>query len=196
MTFWILGGTIGDIEGMPFVEAFRQFQFKAKRENFCNIHVSLVPQIVCRSSKPIEMAVKEKISMFCHVNPEQVICIHDVSSTYRVPVLLEEQGIVKYFKERLDLPIGDSANNLLFKWKNMADRYERLQKTCSIALVGKYTKLRDCYASVFKALEHSALAINHKLNLMYIDSIDLEHTTETEDPVKFHEAWQKLCKAE
>nr|XP_012422369.1 PREDICTED: CTP synthase 2 isoform X2 [Odobenus rosmarus divergens] len=171
-----LGGTIGDIEGMPFVEAFRQFQFKAKKENFCNIH--------------------EKISMFCHVKPEQVICIHDVSSTYRVPVLLEEQGIVKYFKERLDLPIGDSASNLLFKWRNMADRYERLQKTCSIALVGKYTKLRDCYASVFKALEHSALAINHKLNLMYIDSIDLEQTTETEDPVKFHEAWQKLCKAD
>ncbi|KAF4027288.1 hypothetical protein G4228_018685 [Cervus hanglu yarkandensis] len=219
-----LGGTIGDIEGMPFVEAFRQFQFKAKRENFCNIHVSLVPQpsatgeqktkptqnsvralrglglspdlIVCRSSTPIEMAVKEKISMFCHVNPEQVICIHDVSSTYRVPVLLEEQGIVKYFKERLDLPIGDSASSLLSKWRNMADRYERLQKTCSIALVGKYTKLRDCYASVFKALEHSALAINHKLNLMYIDSIDLEQTTETEDPVKFHEAWQKLCKAD
>ncbi|KAB1253608.1 CTP synthase 2 [Camelus dromedarius] len=214
-----LGGTIGDIEGMPFVEAFRQFQFKAKRENFCNIHVSLVPQIVCRSSTPIEMAVKEKISMFCHVNPEQVICIHDVFSTYRVPLLLEEQGIVKYFKERLDLPIGDSASNLLFKWRNMADSlfpsrfsctfadidmkegyssswYEKLQKTCSIALVGKYTKLRDCYASVFKALEHSALAINHKLNLMYIDSIDLEQTTETEDPVKFHEAWQKLCKAE
>ncbi|KAG8508839.1 CTP synthase 2, partial [Galemys pyrenaicus] len=236
-----LGGTIGDIEGMPFVEAFRQFQFKAKRENFCNIHVSLVPQvsfpdnfidsnfstssvpsatgeqktkptqnsvralrglglspdlIVCRSSKPIEMAVKEKISMFCHVDPEQVICIHDVSSTYRVPVLLEEQGIVKYFKERLDLPIGDSASNLLFKWRNMADRYERLQKTCSIALVGKYTKLRDCYASVFKALEHSALAINHKLKLMYIDSIDLEQTTKSEDPVRFHEAWQKLCKAD
>uniref|UniRef100_A0A3Q1MBX5 CTP synthase n=1 Tax=Bos taurus TaxID=9913 RepID=A0A3Q1MBX5_BOVIN len=219
-----LGGTIGDIEGMPFVEAFRQFQFKAKRENFCNIHVSLVPQpsatgeqktkptqnsvralrglglspdlIVCRSSTPIEMAVKEKISMFCHVNPEQVICIHDVSSTYRVPVLLEEQGIIKYFKERLDLPIGDSASSLLSKWRNMADRYERLQKTCSIALVGKYTKLRDCYASVFKALEHSALAINHKLNLMYIDSIDLEQTTEVEDPVKFHEAWQKLCKAD
>ncbi|XP_060038672.1 CTP synthase 2 [Erinaceus europaeus] len=74
--------------------------------------------------------------------------------------------------------------------------YERLQKTCSIALVGKYTKLRDCYVSVFKALEHSALAINRKLNLLYIDSIDLEQTTETEDPVKFHEAWQKLCKAD
>uniref|UniRef100_A0A8C6R3T9 CTP synthase n=1 Tax=Nannospalax galili TaxID=1026970 RepID=A0A8C6R3T9_NANGA len=219
-----LGGTIGDIEGMPFVEAFRQFQFKAKRENFYNIHVSLVPQpsatreqktkptqnsvralrglglspdlIVCRSSSPIEMPVKEKISMFCHVNPEQVICIHDVSSTYRVPVLLEEQGIVQYLKERLGLPISDSSSNLLFKWKNMADRYEKLQKICSIALVGKYTKLRDCYASVFKALEHSALAINHKLNVMYIDSVDLEQITKAEDPVKFHEAWQKLCTAD
>lgn len=219
-----LGGTIGDIEGMPFVEAFRQFQFKAKRENFCSIHVSLVPQltatgeqktkptqnsvralrglglspdlIVCRSSTPIEMAAKEKISMFCHVDPAQVICIHDLTSTYRVPVLLEEQGLISYLRRRLNLPIGDSPSNLLFKWRNMADRYEKLQKSCNIALVGKYTKLRDCYTSVFKALEHSALAINHKLNLMYIDSIDLEHSTENQDPVKFHEAWQKLCRAD
>nr|XP_048296598.1 CTP synthase 2 isoform X1 [Myodes glareolus] len=219
-----LGGTVGDIEGMAFVEAFRQFQFKAKKENFCNIHVSLVPQpcatgeqktkptqnsvrslrglglspdlIVCRSSKPIEMSVKEKISMFCHVSPEQVVCIHDVSSIYRVPLLLEEQGVVKYFKERLDLPISDCSSNLLYKWKAMTDRYEKLQKICSIALVGKYTKLRDCYASVFKALEHSALAINYKLNLMYIDSIDLEPVMKAEDPVKFHEAWQKLCLAD
>uniref|UniRef100_A0A8C3BJF6 CTP synthase n=1 Tax=Cairina moschata TaxID=8855 RepID=A0A8C3BJF6_CAIMO len=188
-----LGGTIGDIEGMPFVEAFRQFQFKAKRENFCNIHVSLVPQpnatgeqktkptqnsvralrglglspdlIVCRSAKPIEMAVKEKISMFCHVEPEQV------------STLL----IVKYVGQRLraDLIV-----------------YERLLKVCSIALVGKYTKLSDCYASVFKALEHSALAINHKLDLMYIDSTELERSTEVENSVKYHQAWHKLCKAD
>ncbi|KAJ7406821.1 CTP synthase 2 [Willisornis vidua] len=219
-----LGGTIGDIEGMPFVEAFRQFQFKAKRENFCNIHVSLVPQpnatgeqktkptqnsvralrglglspdlIVCRSAKPIEMAVKEKISMFCHVEPEQVIFIHDVSSTYRVPILLEEQGIIKYFKQRLNLPIDDQPSDLLMKWKKMACRYERLLKVCSIALVGKYTKLSDCYASVFKALEHSALAINYKLDLMYIDSTELERSTEAENSVKYHQAWHKLCKAE
>ncbi|XP_041893285.1 CTP synthase 2 isoform X2 [Corvus kubaryi] len=219
-----LGGTIGDIEGMPFVEAFRQFQFKAKRENFCNIHVSLVPQpnatgeqktkptqnsvralrglglspdlIVCRSAKPIEMAVKEKISMFCHVEPEQVIFIHDVSSTYRVPILLEEQGIIKYFKQRLNLPIDDQPSDLLMKWKKMACRYERLLKVCSIALVGKYTKLSDCYASVFKALEHSALAINYKLDLMYIDSTELEHSTEAENSVKYHQAWHKLCKAD
>ncbi|XP_075053069.1 CTP synthase 2 isoform X2 [Mixophyes fleayi] len=219
-----LGGTIGDIEGMAFIEAFRQFQFKAKRENFCNIHVSLVPQptatgeqktkptqnsvralrglglspdlIACRSTKPIEMAVKQKISMFCHVEPEQVIFVHDVSSTYRVPILLEEQGIIKYFKHRLDLPIEDQPSAQLLKWKRMADRYERLLQTCSIALVGKYTKLSDCYTSVFKALEHSALAINHKLNLMYIDSTELEPSTKAEDPVKFHKAWEKLCKAQ
>uniref|UniRef100_H0VP48 CTP synthase n=1 Tax=Cavia porcellus TaxID=10141 RepID=H0VP48_CAVPO len=219
-----LGGTIGDIEGMPFVESLQTVPVQGKEREFLHIHVSLVPQpsatkeqktkptqnsvralrglglspdlIVCRSSTPIEMAVKEKISMFCHVNPEQVMCIHDVSSTYRVPVLLEQQGIVKHLKERLDLPVSNDSSSLLLKWGNMADRYERLQKICSIALVGKYTKLRDCYASVFKALEHSALAINHKLNLMYIDSIDLEQDTKVQDPVKFNEAWQKLCMAD
>ncbi|XP_010125432.1 PREDICTED: CTP synthase 2-like, partial [Chlamydotis macqueenii] len=152
--------------------------------------------IVCRSAKPIEMAVKEKISMFCHVEPEQVIFIHDVSSTYRVPILLEKQGIIKYFKQRLNLPIDDQPSDLLMKWKKMADRYERLLKVCSIALVGKYTKLSDCYASVFKALEHSALAINHKLDLMYIDSTELERSTEVENSVKYHQAWHKLCKAD
>uniref|UniRef100_A0A8V5H910 CTP synthase n=1 Tax=Melopsittacus undulatus TaxID=13146 RepID=A0A8V5H910_MELUD len=191
-----LGGTVGDIESMPFIEAFRQFQFKAKRENFCNIHVSLVPQpsstgeqktkptqnsvrelrglglspdlIVCRCSTPLDTSVKEKISMFCHVEPEQVICVHDVSSIYRVPLLLEEQGVVDYFRHRLDLPIERQPRRMLMKWKEMADRYDRLLETCSIALVGKYTKFSDSYASVIKALEHSALAINHKLDIKHL----------------------------
>ena len=188
-----LGGTVGDIESMPFIEAFRQFQFKVKRENFCNIHVSLVPQpsstgeqktkptqnsvrelrglglspdlVVRRCSNPLDTSVKEKISMFCHVEPEQVICVHDVSSIYRVPLLLEEQGVVDYFLRRLDLPIERQPRKMLMKWKEMADRYDRLLETCSIALVGKYTKFSDSYASVIKALEHSALAINHKLEI-------------------------------
>ncbi|KAM9320154.1 CTP synthase 1 [Gastrophryne carolinensis] len=144
-----LGGTVGDIESMPFVEAFRQFQFKARRENFCNIHVSLVPQpsttgeqktkptqnsvrelrglglspdlVVCRCTTPLDTSVKEKISMFCHVEPQQVICVHDVSSIYRVPLLLEEQGVVEYFRQRLDLPIGRQPRRMLMKWKEMAD---------------------------------------------------------------------------
>ncbi|XP_072316037.1 CTP synthase 1b [Eucyclogobius newberryi] len=218
-----LGGTVGDIESMPFIEAFRQFQFKVKRENFCNIHVSLVPQpkttgehktkptqnsvrelrglglspdlIMCRSTTPLETAVKEKISMFCHVEPTQVICVQDVSSVYRVPLLLEEQGVVSYFCTRLDLPVEMRPRKILSKWKEMADRSDRLLECVSIALVGKYTKLADSYTSVIKALEHSALAINHKLEVKYIDSADLEPTTQKEDPVKYHEAWQQLCSA-
>ncbi|XP_063211947.1 CTP synthase 1 isoform X2 [Chroicocephalus ridibundus] len=152
--------------------------------------------IVCRCSTPLDTSVKEKISMFCHVEPEQVICVHDVSSIYRVPLLLEEQGVVDYFRHRLDLPIERQPRRMLMKWKEMADRYDRLLETCSIALVGKYTKFSDSYASVIKALEHSALAINHKLDIKYIDSADLEPDTLQEEPVRYHEAWQKLCGAD
>ncbi|XP_075962839.1 CTP synthase 1-like isoform X3 [Anarhichas minor] len=218
-----LGGTVGDIESMPFIEAFRQFQFKVKRENFCNIHVSLVPQpnttgeqktkptqnsvrelrglglspdlIMCRCSSPLETSVKEKISMFCHVEPTQVICVHDVSSVYRVPLLLEDQGVMSYLCQRLSLPIEVRPRKMLTKWKEMADRSARLLEHVSIALVGKYTKLSDSYTSVIKALEHSALAVNHKLEVKYIDSADLEAATLQDEPVKYHEAWQRLCSA-
>uniref|UniRef100_A0A3Q3A287 CTP synthase n=1 Tax=Kryptolebias marmoratus TaxID=37003 RepID=A0A3Q3A287_KRYMA len=219
-----LGGTVGDIESMPFVEAFRQFQFKVKRENFCNIHVSLIPQpsatgeqktkptqnsvrelrglglspdlIMCRCSTALENSVKEKISMFCHVEPQQVICVHDVSSIYRVPLLLEDQGVVSYLSRRLNMPIETKSRTMLTKWKEMSDRSDRLLEQCSIALVGKYTKFSDSYASVIKALEHSALAINHKLEVKYIDSAYLEPGTLQEEPVKYHEAWQRLCSAD
>lgn len=219
-----LGGTVGDIESMPFIEAFRQFQFKVKRENFCNIHVSLVPQpsstgeqktkptqnsvrelrglglspdlIMCRCASPLDTAVKEKISMFCHVEPTQVICVQDVASVYRVPLLLEDQGVVNFFCQRLDLPTATRPRKMLSKWKEMADRSARLLERVSIALVGKYTKLTDSYTSVIKALEHSALAINHRLEVKYIDSADLETTTLQDEPVKYHEAWQKLCSSD
>uniref|UniRef100_A0A672FEZ8 CTP synthase n=1 Tax=Salarias fasciatus TaxID=181472 RepID=A0A672FEZ8_SALFA len=190
-----LGGTVGDIESMPFIEAFRQFQFKVKRENFCNIHVSLIPQIMCRCATVLETSVKEKISMFCHVEPTQVICVQDVSSVYRVPLLLEDQGVVDYFCQRLNLPVEMRSRKMLTKWKEMADRSDKLLEQVSIALVGKYTKLSDSYTSVIKALEHSALAINYKLDVKYIDSADLETSTLKEEPVKYHEAWQKLCSA-
>lgn len=127
-----LGGTIGDIEGMPFVEAFRQFQSRDK-ENFCCAHVSLVPMpkatgepktkptqasvrelrslgliadlIVCRSEKPFGQEVKDKISKSCGVPPQQVICIHDLSSIYHVPLLMESHNIIGFLSERLQLNI-------------------------------------------------------------------------------------------
>ncbi|KAH3730425.1 CTP synthase 1-like [Dreissena polymorpha] len=220
-----LGGTIGDIEGMPFVEAFRQFQFRVKRENFCLVHVSLVPQpkatgeqktkptqssirelrglglspdlIVCRCTNPIDDAVREKVSLFCHVEPQQVLSIHDLSSIYRVPLLMEEQGVSRYMINRLQLHphIANRPKRFMADWKELADRYDRLLREVTIALVGKYTKLEDAYASVIKALQHSALAVSHRLNLRYIAASDLEMETLSQDPVRYHEAWHQLVSA-
>lgn len=220
-----LGGTIGDIEGMSFVEAFRQFQFRVKRENFCCAHVSLVPMpkstgepktkptqssvrelrglglspdlILCRSEKPIDHTVKEKISNFCHVGPEQVICIHDLSSVYHVPLLMENQGVVQYLNERLQLNISmPRPGRFMQKWRNLAKRVDNLRKEVNIALVGKYTKLEDSYASVTKALQHACIASGCKLNLTYIEAVNLEKQMKIDDPVNYHKAWQDLCKSD
>lgn len=220
-----LGGTIGDIEGMPFVEAFRQFQFRAKKENFCCAHVSLVPQprctgepktkptqssvrelrglglspdlIVCRSEKPIGDGVKEKISSFCHVAPDQVITIHDLSSIYRVPLLMVNQGVIEFLNDRLQLHINmPRPRNFMRKWKDLADRIDRLNKDVNISLVGKYTKLEDSYASLMKALQHACVQVGYRLNLTFIEAANLEINTKEINPVLYHETWQKLCKSD
>lgn len=219
-----LGGTIGDIEGMPFVEAFRQFQFRVKKENFICAHVSMVPQprttgepktkptqasvrelrglglspdlIVCRSENPIGQAVKDKISNFCHVPPEQVLCIHDLPSIYRVPILMQSQGILEFFNDRLQLNIPmPPPRKFMYKWKDLAERADTLCKDVTIALVGKYTKLEDSYASVTKALQHAALAAGLRLKIKYIEAANLEDATRIADPVSYHEAWQQFCKS-
>uniref|UniRef100_G3NYC8 CTP synthase n=1 Tax=Gasterosteus aculeatus aculeatus TaxID=481459 RepID=G3NYC8_GASAC len=210
-----LGGTVGDIESMPFVEAFRQFQFKVKRENFCNIHVSLIPQpsatgeqktkptqnsvrelrglglspdlIMCRCSTALENSVKEKISMFCHVEPEQVICVHDVSSIYKVPLLLEQQGVVGYLSRRLNMPIETRPRKMLTKWKEMSDRpldpwFSRVERRQEQKLLPRGVD--------FKV----QAGFHKKLDFGY--SASLEPSTLTEEPVKYHEAWQKLCSAD
>ncbi|XP_076297812.1 CTP synthase-like isoform X1 [Lasioglossum baleicum] len=220
-----LGGTIGDIEGMPFVEAFRQFQFRVKKEHFCCAHVSLVPQprstgepktkptqssvrelrgmglypdlIVCRSENPIGDTVKEKISSFCHVAPDQVITIHDLSSIYRVPLLMVSQGVIEFLNDRLQLNIGvPRPRCFMRKWRELADRIDHLRKEVNIALVGKYTKLEDSYTSVKKALQHACIEVDYKLNLTYIEADNLEQSKKLSDPVLYHEAWQQLCKSD
>ncbi|XP_053663294.1 CTP synthase [Anopheles marshallii] len=216
-----LGGTIGDIEGMPFVEAFRQFQFRVKKENFCVAHVSLVPlpratgepktkptqasvrelrgfglspdMIVCRSENPIGDEVKDKISNFCHVSPNQVICIHDLSSIYHVPLLMEQSGVIDILKERLhlNLPTPRPAN-FMQSWRDLAERVDNVYKKVNIALVGKYTKLQDSYASVIKSLLHASIAAGYKLNLTFIDSSNLERCTKMENPNLYYDAWHDL----
>ncbi|CAF2980985.1 unnamed protein product [Rotaria socialis] len=219
-----LGGTIGDIESMSFVEAFRQFQFRVKKENFCLVHVSLVPQpnstkehktkptqhsvkelrgygltpdlIICRSATPMPLSAKEKVSMFCQVDKEHVICIPDVKTLFRVPLLMEENGVFNFLSTRLHLmPKSNYDRSLMIKWRDLAERTERQLDEVSIALVGKYTALEDAYASVIKALNHAALFCNRKLKVLFVHATDLEANTQKDDPVKYHEAWQQLCSA-
>lgn len=96
----------------------------------------------------------------------QVICIHDCTSTYRVPLMLEEQGLIQFFSERLQLNIATpKPKKFMWKWRDLADRHDNVRKVVEIALVGKYTQLEDAYASVTKALQHSALFVNRRLIL-------------------------------
>uniref|UniRef100_A0A2M4A200 CTP synthase n=1 Tax=Anopheles triannulatus TaxID=58253 RepID=A0A2M4A200_9DIPT len=216
-----LGGTIGDIEGMPFVEAFRQFQFRVKKENFCVAHVSLVPSpratgepktkptqasvrelrglglspdlIVCRSENPIGDEVKEKISNFCHVAPEQVITIPDLSSIYHVPLMMEQAGVVDIVNERLQLNLAvPRPPGFMQSWRDLAERVENVYKKVNIALVGKYTRLEDAYASVSKALMHASIAVGYKLELKFIDACNLERDVKRQNPHLYYDAWHTL----
>lgn len=110
---------------------------------------------------------------------------------------LEKQGLIEYFSTKFHLESrAIPRRGFLYKWRLLAERYDNMNKSVSIALVGKYTKLEDAYASVIKALQHSALAINRKLTISYIEGSDLEEATRTEEPSKYFEAWQALTKAD
>jgi len=216
-----LGGTVGDIESAPFVEALRQFQFRVGRENVCFFHVSLVPVIgvvgeqktkptqhtvkelrasgivadflVCRSSEPLLPEVKSKLSSFCHVPEDHVFSAHDVSNIYHVPMMLESQGATKLIADRLGLKIPNKRP-LLDAWRDMAKRVDSLDKELNIAMVGKYTGLSDSYLSVIKALQHAAFAAGSKMNIDWVEAEHLEEHNEAEKPEKYASAW-KLVKS-
>jgi len=227
-----LGGTVGDIESAPFIEAMRQFQFRVGHANFALIHVSMVPDmhgeqktkptqttvhqlrglgllpdlIACRLivPNPLQPAAKAKISMFCHVGENQVVGVHDVSSLYHVPLLLQSQGIVSYLQKRLELPTTESLPkamrekgiSLSKRWKELTHGQERLFDTVTIALVGKYTSLKDSYMSVIKALEHAAFRCHRKLDIKWVESSDLEPETQETHPVNYHDAWRIVVGAQ
>ncbi|KIK18821.1 hypothetical protein PISMIDRAFT_30442 [Pisolithus microcarpus 441] len=225
-----LGGTVGDIESAPFVEAMRQFQFRVGYDNFALIHVSLVPDmhgeqktkptqttvhalrglgllpdlIACRllAPRPLENTTKEKISMFCHVSSNQVLGVHDVSSVYHVPLLLQSQGIVDYLRKRLNLTaltvpeeMTQRGLSIEARWKAMTRAQERCFDEVKIVLVGKYTEFKDSYMSVIKALEHSAFRVQHKLVIQWVESSSLEPPAQGSDPAKYHDAWRALVGA-
>ncbi|KAL9593998.1 MAG: hypothetical protein Q9219_007273 [cf. Caloplaca sp. 3 TL-2023] len=223
-----LGGTVGDIESAPFVEALRCLRRRAGPNNFLHCHVSLIPVIneeqktkptqaairdvrsaglspdiiACRCSQPLMRTTTDKLAMFCQVEPEQVIAVHDVLSTYHVPLLLEEQGLVQILRDvlRLDaltIPrsLSQSGTETWESWKQLIDMQERARGTVKICLVGKYTSLHDSYLSVRKSLEHSAMRCARKLEIIWLNSTDLEPETLSESPAAFHKAWHQLCTA-
>ena len=210
-----LGGTVGDIESAPYVEALRQFQFRVGRENVTFVHVSLVPVmgpvgeqktkptqhtvkelrglgispdiLVCRSSAPLTDETREKLAAFCHVKPQAVMSTHDVPNIYHVPLMLQEQGLCTI------LGVDCSATDLLSQWKTMALHLDTLTTEVHIAMVGKYTDLSDAYLSVIKSLQHAAMAVDRKLVIDWIEASHLEEGWPSEE----HDvAWKVLRAAD
>ena len=210
-----LGGTVGDIESAPYVEALRQFQFRVGRENVTFVHVSLVPVmgpvgeqktkptqhtvkelmglgitpdiLVCRSSAPLNPETRAKLAAFCHVPEEAVISTHDVPNIYHVPLMLEAQGLCA------TLGLKVQPNGLLDDWRRMAHHLDALEENVTIAMVGKYTGLSDAYLSVIKALQHAAMAADRKLTIDWLEASDLE--PEASDDVH-EDAWSRLRAAD
>jgi CTP synthase len=140
--------------------------------------------------------------MFCQVEPEQVVAVHNVPSTYHVPLLLEKQGLISTLRDFLKLDditmskaLVDKGARTWAEWKRLTSSQDRLFDTVNIALVGKYTNLHDSYLSVIKSLEHSAMRCNKKLNLIWVDASNLEEAVRHTDPAAFHKAWHEVCTA-
>ena len=190
-----IGGTVGDIESLPFLEAIRQFRNDIGRRNVIYIHVTLIPFInasgelktkptqhsvselrsigiqpdiiVCRSDRPISQELKEKIALFTDVEPKAVISCVDASSIYFVPLNLRDEGLDRLVVEKLGLQAGPLD---LTEWTELVDRVKNLNGTVRIALVGKYVQLQDAYLSVVEALRHAAIHHGRKLEVIWVDA--------------------------
>jgi CTP synthase len=190
-----IGGTVGDIESLPFLEAIRQFRREAGAENVVYIHVTLVPFIdtagelktkptqhsvnelrrigvhpdivVCRTSEPLSSDIREKIALFADIEPRAVIPNEDVSDVYLVPAALQREGLDTLVCEKLGLPSGEAG---LAEWAELIERLGHRRGEVEIALVGKYVKLRDAYLSVHEALQHSGIHHGCHVRVRWVDA--------------------------
>ena len=218
-----LGGTVGDIESAPFIEALRQFQFRVGSENICFVHVSLVPVmgpvgeqktkptqhsvrelrglgitpdvIICRSKTSLTEDARQKIALFCHVESNAVLSASDVSNIYKVPLLLDQQGALVLLSQKFKFKIPVNRP-LLDEWMSMAIQIDDLDKEVCIAMVGKYTGLSDSYLSVIKALNHASIASSRKLNIEWIEASNLENNVAKTDPEIHADSWERLKSAD
>ncbi|GAA0078851.1 CTP synthase [Clostridium sp. CTA-5] len=194
-----IGGTVGDIESQPFLEAIRQIKGDVGSENVCFIHVTLVPFlgkagelktkptqhsvkelrsigiqpdiIVCRSEKSLSDDIKRKIGLFCNIDGNSVIQNLDAENLYEVPLMLHEEGLDNLVCERLHLGCKDIDN---LEWIQMVEHIKNLKNNVKIALVGKYVELHDAYISVVEALNHGGYANDTNVEIKWVNSVDIE----------------------
>ncbi|MBD2138465.1 CTP synthase [Anabaena sp. FACHB-1237] len=194
-----IGGTVGDIESLPFLEAIRQLRKEVGRQNVLYLHVTLLPWInaagemktkptqhsvkelrsigiqpdilVCRSDRPIPVGLKQKLSEFCDVQVECVISSEDARSIYEVPLTLEKEGLAEQVLELLHM---EQRKPDLNKWENMVQKLYNPKYSIEIAIVGKYVRLSDAYLSVVEALRHAAIATDGDLRIRWVNSELLE----------------------
>ena len=190
-----IGGTIGDIESLPFIESIRQFKTEIGIGNAINIHCTLLPYLptsgelktkpsqhsvhvlrsyglqpeilVCRTSKPIPKTEKDKLALFCSVSKDAVIECRDMKSIYEVPLALEEQ---KFANVVLKLLQSEERPANLDAWRNLVDKINHPKRTIKIAIAGKYTKLSDAYISVVESIKHAGYAHDVKTEIKWINS--------------------------
>jgi CTP synthase len=195
-----IGGTVGDIEGLPFLEAIRQFKKDAGAGNVMYVHVTLVPTVgpwnevktkptqhsviklreigiqpdvlICRTRHPLAPEMKHKISLFCDVEPEAVIDAQDVETIYEVPLLFEQAGLADLVVSRLGLPQTPPD---LSEWRQILERIKRPKYVVDIAVIGKYVDNGDAYISIAESLKHGGISNDARVNLRWINSEELEH---------------------
>ena len=194
-----IGGTVGDIESLPFLEAIRQFRLELGRNNSVNVHLTLVPYIaaagelkskptqhsvrelreigiqadvlLCRADRAIPDEVRRKIALFCNVAPEQVIAARDVPTIYEVPLMFAREGLDETLLEQLNLPRYERE---LTPWETLVSRLKNPKHHVRIGIVGKYVELPDAYKSLNEALTHGGVANETKVELVYINAEENE----------------------
>ncbi len=194
-----VGGTVGDIEGQPFLEAIRQMRNDVGRDNILYVHVTYLPYltstqelktkptqhsvnelrrmgiqpdiIICRSDYPISEGIKDKISLFCDVDRQAVIPLPTVSTIYEVPLVLQEEGLGQLVVDKLKLRAQQPD---LSQWQELVEHLKTPREPIDIALVGKYVEFQDSYFSVREALHHAALSHDRDVNLLWVPSEALE----------------------
>ena len=194
-----IGGTTGDIEGLPFLEALRQFALEQGPRDVIFLHVTLVPYLaaagelktkptqqsvaklreigiqphilVCRSEQPIDASVRDKLSMFCNVPVKAVIECRDVASIYELPLALQGEGLDQLVVDLFGLNKPQPARNV---WAELARRIHNPAHTVKIGVVGKYIELQDAYKSVYESVTHAGIANNARVEIVRVDAEDLE----------------------